>query len=499
MSDVAFQYRLPLTYVRVTGTRTAASSSLPAGPSVTGGTRTTFKLTTTTEVAADLLSSYTVTLSRESLAAQKSTWTLTGDSRLTGAERSITVQPFAGLGAAIKAGSVVAGIAGPALLAAGPPGWAALAGLTTIAAAGTSLAVQARTVIEQDDGELAVPISDPGVDPTKYGVHPGYLRQDELQARTLANLRATLVSATERHARTVLALAGAAEPDEAKALLSQVRMLERVLASATTGLARAEAQYAAWLESHTKTETTVVDHRLRIDLVPNETTLKAWASAAPDKFYSEWESLIRDLGMAVSFDFDQHVQDRDIKRLQEMRVQLEPEVVKYRPPRQGILRVWRATPTADGTQTDLELVETQRLLVAAPGNEQTIAISTGHESSNAVTLGFDDFGALTKVSTELKDPVLERAEGVSGMLTALSEGVTLGKDLREAVSPPSLVDQAAEAKAAAELGLTKAPVDPLKEQRDQLELAQLQAQLKLAEQLQSATSPPIVVALSTIG
>jgi hypothetical protein len=117
-------------------------------------------------------------------------------------------------------------------------------------------------------------------------------------------------------------------------------------------------------------------------------------------------------------------------------------------------------------------------------------------SDSAVTVIFDESGALSTVTTQTTDPTLQRAKDVATLLPALPSALDAGSDLRKALTPPSLVDQAAEAKAAKELGLIKSPADPLQPLRDRLEEARLLAQLKLAEQLSSATSPPVMITVS---
>lgn len=82
-------------------------------------------------------------------------------------------------------------------------------------------------------------------------------------------------------------------------------------------------------------------------------------------------------------------------------------------------------------------------------------------------------------------------------MDVVTESVTSGKDLRDALAPPSLVDRAAEAKAAAELGLVPTQDDPLKELKAQLEENELRARLRVAEQLQASRSVPVFVSLTS--
>jgi hypothetical protein len=123
-------------------------------------------------------------------------------------------------------------------------------------------------------------------------------------------------------------------------------------------------------------------------------------------------------------------------------------------------------------------------------------LTPGEESDSAVSAVFDDSGALTKISTSVQDESLQRAQDVSGLLSALTAGVEAGSTVRKALSPPSLVEQAAEAQAAQQLGLTSTPPDPLGQLKGQVAEQELRARLKIAEQIASSTSAPVTVTLT---
>jgi hypothetical protein len=490
MSDVSFFYRLPVTFVRVTGTR---SQSLD----IDGARTTECKATVTTEVGADFRTRCPVSLSAESLATQKTTWNLTSDGRLTGADVSTTVEPLADWGAAIQAGATVAGIAGPALLAAGPPGWVALAGAVGVAAVGTRLLVH-ENLIPDFQEHAVVPGLPDDASPATWGVHARYVETHEGDAKELANLRSCLAEAGHEHARAVRAATMAEEPEEQRYWANRVEHLRRMLSSASVGAARAESSYAAWVVSQLTISIENHDFRFPVDLLPSRSDLETWVADAGQRTYPIWAEMLSELSVAVSVDLEHLEGDNGIERNLTLTPTTSSEKVHYRSPRPAVVMVWDVTKGSDSNaRYSLKLRETQRIPIAYPGNETTINIETGHDSTNAVAVSFDESGAMTKVTTEIKDPSLQRASAVSSLLTKVSDSVTAGKDLREAVSPPSLVDRAAEAKAAAELGLVPAAEDPLKQLKAQLAEQQLRAQLKLAEQMQNATSIPVFVSVSS--
>lgn len=500
--DINFTYRLPLTYVRVVGTRTTTQH-------IDDKAIVECKAAVTTELAADFLTKIDVSLTAERMATQKATWNLTADGRLTGADVTTTVEPMAGLAAGLKSGAMVLGVAGPALLAAGPPGWIALAG----AVGATSLASGVAThmaghrnltgggtgidIVEIVDSLEAPSVPD-DVTPGNWGVHASYVTTNGEAAKALANLRYTLATAEAAHARAALAAAQASSPGDLAFWDDRLRQLQRLLASASAGAARAEARYAVWMASQVVATTASHDYRFRIDLMPTEDELQNWVGSTSKQLgYPDWVSSLDQLHTAVSIDMEPLNGDDDTTSLVEFSPR-DDERVYYRPPRPAIVRVWEAMPTGKktGPRFTLRLIDIRRVQVARPGNETSISIQTGLDSTNAVAVTFDETGALTKVASEIKDPILQRASDVSGLLDMLGTAVTAGKDLREALSPPSLVDQAAEAKAAAELGLVDAPPDALKDLKAQVAEQQLRAQLALAQQLQSASSVPVFVTVS---
>jgi len=497
-ATVNFSYRLPLTHVRITGTRTGTKD-------LDNKTTVVCKSAVTTELAADMLTRLDVSMSAEAMAKQKSTWNLTSDGRLTGADVSTTVEPMAGLSTALKAGATVLGVAGPALLAAGPPGWIALAGAVGATSLLAGAAVdggfgslgQAGDTDEGDgvDTETEALVD---ADPAKWKVHPRYVEKDEEEARTLANLRCALATAERKYARVALAAAQALTLADQMTWDMHLKQLQRLLASVSAGAARAEARYADWVAGTSSTTTENHDYRFRIDQMPTEERLAVWAENPKERASrGPWVAAMETLHTAVSVDLVEVNGDNGFEPLTNFAGSGDHQAY-YRPPRPAIVKVWEATPTTvDGAvRYNLKLVDLRRLQVSVPGNEAAVAIEAGDRASNAVAVTFDETGALSKVTAELTDSRLQRAKDIGGLLDTVSGAVTTGKDLREALAPPSLVDQAAEAKAAAELGLVKSDPDPLKDLKAQVAEQQLRAQLALAQQLQSANSMPVFVAVT---
>lgn len=221
--------------------------------------------------------------------------------------------------------------------------------------------------------------------------------------------------------------------------------------------------------------------------------LEIWAESPTDQ--GQWSELAHGLHIAVSVDLENDpVKGQPTFTRGTIDVFSSSREVMYRQPRPAVLRVWKLIPTASGQafETPIE-VECRRLEVNYPGNETEIDISSGADTTRAVAVEFDDNGALTKITTDLIDASLQRARDVSGLVSAASEAATAGANLRKAVAPPTLVERAAEQKAAKELGLVPSELDPLEPVRQQLEEARLRAQLKIAEQIAVSNSVPILV------
>lgn len=487
--EITFAYRLPLTYVRVTGTRTTTNS-------LDNRREITRKSVITTESGADLLTRIPVRMSLKDMATQKSTWTLMADGRLTGSEVTTAVESGAAWKAAFEVGAGVLGAVGVPLLGAGPPGWIALAAVAGTAAVGTGLFVHGNRTLTGEFYGAAYKCERPEVpdaDPADWDVHALYVEEEPSAAVSLASYRATLTAAANEHAHALYAsMAPNADLAECQ---SRADLLHRILVSASAGARQAEAIYAQWRLTKSTVTTTDVDERLRIDDFPTREALKLWASGPTGS--AAWASLVDTLAVAVSVDLEPIPGDNG----KEPRLDFEPtssgDVVHYRQPRPAVLRTWKVMPAESNSYT-LELAERRNVFVAYPGNEAELNVSLSDDTSSAASATFDEAGALTKVTSETIDRALQRARDVSALMPAIASAAESGSKLRDLLSPPSLVDRAAEAKAATELGLTESPSDPLKPLRDQLEEERLRAALRLSRQLATSNSPPVIVSFSEV-
>lgn len=303
VDDVSFTYRLPLTYVRITGTRTEVTNSL------TDSTTVDRTSVITTETGADPHSSYQVKISAQRLAAHKSTWNLLADGRLVGAESTTTVEPWALWKTAMSAGATALGAAAPALVPLGAPGWMALAGLSGGAALGAYVVAEGVRTVVADEAmgprfgaeaghQPASPEPVKEADPAQWNVHDKYVQEHQTAAHTLATYRAALAEATAAHA-TAVRLSFQTPEDEQYYWQHRVQTLERMLASINVGAAAPEAAYAQWCREAITSDETVYDERIRIDDLPTPEVLREWADT-PSRSYPAWSQLAKKLWVAVS-------------------------------------------------------------------------------------------------------------------------------------------------------------------------------------------------------
>lgn len=492
--ETSIEYRLPITYVRVTGGIDEVHDKID------GSTSRTHSLTITAETGADLSSLQKIPLS---LGGKSDvTFNLTADGRLTGTVLKRTGDDRSAVWkAAVSAAGTVVGAAGPALLAQGPPGWAALAGAAVVAGGATVVYSGTRDLsshearLEAVRGEGARDVSDTteepltpqSIDPAAVGVPDLYLQECPTEALVLARYRAARKLAAERHSVVVHALLRES-PSRGTAELRQV---EALLRSIEVGLSNAEREFAIWQQKQRTVKTTAFDERFRGNELPTADQLAQWC-ASPTAAGGGWRELAVNALTVVSIDLvDDPVkgEPREAKGAVDVFSTMD---VMYRSPRPAILQVWRLTK--QDSAFEAAKIETRRLDIILPGNEKELSIRSNDRET--LDLGFDADGALTKVVVSSTSAAIRRAEQIDSTLTGFGTAITAGKDIRDAISPASLVDQLAERKAAGELGLIPTPEDPLKALRDQLEEARLRAQLRVAEQINSSSIVPVVVQFS---
>lgn len=492
MPDVEFAYLLPLTYLRITGTQTRIDDELDGSATVE------YHSVVTTEVGADPLTDCQVRMSAEALTTQKSTWNLLADGRLTGADMSTTAEPLAIWKTSLEAGAAVLGAVGAPLLAAGPPGWIALGGAAGAATIGAGLAARGRRLLT-GSVEVVVPATGDAPQSTDasmdtWKVHKDYQEEHRQAAQALANYRDALATGAAAHAKAARAWAMAA--DDQTYWEYQVRSLQRMLAWASAGAEHAEAAYAKWMADKRQTVVTAFDERIRIDDLPDLQRLTNWAADPGSEAEQHWIRLAKEQCVAVTVDLEELAGDERTHPLQTYQPKVsDGGIIHRRQPRPAVLTTWKLKRKADGTYQP-EQVDIRRELVAYPGNEQAMSIEGEDRTSGAVAVVFDASGALTSVAATLTDPALQRAKDISALIPAVTAAAESGRNLVKAISPPSLVERAAEAKAAKELEqLGKAPEPPDPRQKDLAE-QQLLAQLKIAQQINSSTSVPVVVSIT---
>ncbi len=465
-------YRLPLTFVRVVGGRTTATDD------ITGETHVTHESVVTTEIGADLKTLLGIDIGTKATANRSLTLNLHPDGRLKGAEDNVKVDRFAAWAPYVRLSALGLAVVLPWLIP-GPAGAAAAAG-AIIAGAGTHPGIAP----DADHRDVEKPPATP--DEQRLA---RYAEEREAAHDLLRALRTGL-------AQEEKTLADAARTG---ADLDPVRMRLTALRSE---LSRAETAYQAFLHQHATIRTDAVDERLGVDDLPTEAELRTWAGGGGEARHVDWARLgrlVETVRVAVSVDLlDDYQREAQVAERDQL---YEPagvdDRVCYRRPRLAAVRVWRVDPSGEGSARSLDLVEERQLLVSYPGNETFLPLGSGSRTSAAVKLNFDDQGALTSITAELTGSARQRAEGVSGIVTALTEGASAGKDLRETFALPSLEEQVKAAENLKKLQPAE-PVDPdVEKMLKQIEEEERKARLRLAMQLGTATSPPVVVAVTS--
>lgn len=470
--EARVMYRLPLTFVRVVGGRMTATDG------ITHETYVSHESVVTTEVGADLQTLLGIDLGTDATANRALTLNLHPDGRLKGAEDSVTLDRFAAWAPFVRLSALGLAAVLPWLVP-GAAGAAAAAGAIIAGAASRRSAVPDGVDLEE------VP-SGPTPDDQRLA---RYAEERKGAHDMLLALRAGLAQQ-----ETVLADAARSGAD-----LDPVR---RRLAALRSELSRAETAYKAFLHQHATIRTEAVDERLGVDDLPTEEELRTWVGGGGQARYVDWTRLGRLAEMvrvAVSVDvLDEYQREAQVaERDQLYKPNGAGDRVGYRRPRLAAVRVWRVGPSGEGSTRSLDLVEERQLLVSYPGNENFLPLGGESRTSAAVKLTFDEQGALTSIMAERTGSARQRAEGVSGIVTALTEGASAGKDLRETFALPSLEEQAKAAENLKKLQPAE-PVDPdVERMLKQIEEEERKARLRLAIQLGTATSPPVVVTVTS--
>lgn len=477
MSDTTeFMYRLPLSYVRVVGSRRESHDT------VADVREEQHEAVVTTEFGADLHTRCSLTLAVDEKATGTSTWKLTPDGRLTGADLETTVDRYARWAPFVKLGLAGATLAMPFLLP-GAGGALAAAGLAVGAARTLALA-------KSIDGETLA--EGHGHEPTPDVRRLQRYRQERSHDhQVLVGLRQAL---QEQESAFVEAASGGGG--------GGLAWRQRALVVVRTELDRAETRYAAWLDGYVERTTCPYDERVPIYRLPATTMLQQWAeggdpSAQPET--TDWElveQMVAGVRTAVSVDvLDPHQRRAQVADAGE---DFAPEAssgsVWWRRPRLAVVATWKVRQAEDGSASRwaIELVETQRMLVAYPGNEGKLFLRPTDEESSSVAAIFHESGALTELTSARTGSAVQRSADVSSLLAGAKEAVAAGAEARDALSPPSLKEQAEAAEAWAKLHPTAPDADVARMEKRIAE-EERSARLRLAQQLGTASSPPVIV------
>lgn len=468
--DLQFIYRLPATSVRIVGSVSTAQDT------VIGSTAIQREAVVTTEYGADLLTEITIVIDNDSKSRQKTSWNLLSDGRLAGADVATTVDRYANWAPLLKVASFALAAAMP-LLIPGPAGMLASVGALS-AAAGL------RGLRPVDDASDARDEAERGETPEQKRL-AAYERAQGADAAILRRLRAAEKGAQEKFV--------AAVEDPGSEAIDRLRNAERALNITRAALARAEEKYVAWIDSKISRDKEDLDERLRVDELPSVDALEEWARSAEPGSANEWQKVALKLRTAVSVEIldpmDRQASVADPPSVYRP-VPLHDSVM-WRRPRMGEIEVWKLSPHGQVGDV-LQLVETQRLHLAFPGNEATLPLESRDDTSRSVAVTFEADGALTKIGTDDTGVAQQRSADLTALFTGARDAATAGKDLRDALAPPSLEAQAAAAEAAAKLAPTPSDpqVDALKKR---LAEEQLRARLRIAQQIAVADSPPVIV------
>jgi hypothetical protein len=175
--------------------------------------------------------------------------------------------------------------------------------------------------------------------------------------------------------------------------------------------------------------------------------------------------------------------------------------IVYRPPRPARLTTWKIVDGGSTTTNlDAEVVRRDRILVTVPGTERTIVVMTGKKAGK-VKVGLDLSGALTSVEVSTSAAAAGKAESLSAIPATIEQALASGKAIGGAFDPRQLeLDRLErEVKIAESNAKLKGPADPdptLKDLRDRLAVAQLEAQLAAAEYLTSNPSQATIIVKS---
>lgn len=534
-TPITFAYRPALTWVVIAGRCTRTGSRLAAVPSTEQR-----DLAVTTELTADPRTIYTMTTNAKRMAEQRRTWSLLPDGRLTGSESTTQADPYAGWRTALRIGAGVAAVAAPVLapfvpvVAAGAAAASVAGGLAASVAGGLGASGLGASglgagalrgasrgfapgpgadvdadFLEADREELVDEDEPADPDWAALGIAEEYPGEHPDAARTLAAWREAIRDLAEAH--LVASRRAATDPVEGRRAQA---LLTATLASTRAEAAPAEALYQTWVANAATRVVEDVAVRFPIDALPTMAQLREWATpgggdphtadaqdhakddatagaASNDPADSDWRTFARWHRVVVSVDPDPLTGPAAAEpssatpTAPASSTDASRDTLKYRPPRPVTVRVWTLATTESGEHPPPDLVRTFHVLATWPGNDQALATP---DAARGMAATFGEDGSLRTLSAELIDARLARARALAELPDAVKAGAETGEALRDVFAPPTLQERAAEHEAAGKLGLLPTTPDPLAEERRRLEREELEARIRIAEQLGRSSS-----------
>jgi len=475
-------YRLATTVVHVRGTVTTTTTELDPG-----NKRVERAATIDLDVTADPNSRYEIhPPAGTGWQDRQLNLALLTDGRLSGIGSEVVNRSGERLKAVVSLGATAAGgllALGASPLAAGAAAVAAAA-FTAIATAGSIDELPAA------GGADAQPAPQAGaliLDPEALGIRPEFNAEHPADHALLVAYRFALLRLTAEFAQTAIG------PNQSPTLRAQLmNSLSTVLKRTRDEASQVEARYEAWLRSKERAQVETVDLWLDVNQIPTGEALHSAIRNRTSTSGPTWWRIAATLRTMVSIDYLDPLHKRTTK------LSVPAGSVVYRPPRPATLTTWQIVENAT-TPSGLEakVVRRDRMLVTAPGTEQTITV-TSDKKAGKIKAELDPSGALTALDVSATSASAQNAAALSAMPGVAEQALASGKAIGGAFDPKQIQLQQLErdlkiAEAKAKL---KGPADPdptLKQLQDRLAVAQLEARLAAAEYVTANPSQATII------
>jgi hypothetical protein len=301
------------------------------------------------------------------------------------------------------------------------------------------------------------------------------------QASLLADLRIA-----EAKGQLDFAAAAQDKPEDLQSLRRRLRLIR-------AELALSEALYQKWLDSKVTTTTDLYDEEIAIEHLPglDDPSLRKSYDHS-DSELQPFHRACKNLGIAVGFEYEpSRLAPWDAAS--QAACPGEPDQVHYRVLRPGVLRVYAVTKDDQG-RDKYWVRSTQRILVAAPGNEKKVPLLDG-KADRSLNVAFDATGALTSISTDVTGSAIGAASALGELPATLKDAFAAGTELGTPFSAKgraeALQAQADEKKARQDLY----GVDPDQQLKEDVARAELEARLKAADHLVHGGASTVVVVM----